>query len=161
MEECINILWDNEEGGFMDSDDHVLGVKVKGIQDSPHPAANSLSILLLLKLFVMTGKRKYYQYAEKALKIFSPIVKDMGVHAGFYYSALDAYFNGMKLELHSNPDSELSLSARSVFVPYMNMLYGEDEGYALACFRETCHEPLKNGEALQDFTRDKKYLENI
>jgi uncharacterized protein YyaL (SSP411 family) len=161
MEECINKLWDNEEGGFMDSEDHVLGVKVKGIQDSPHPAANSLSILLLLKLFVMTGKSKYYQYAEKALKTFSPIVKDMGVHAGFYYSALDAYFNCVKLELHTKPESELSLSARSVFVPYLNVLYRADEGYALVCFRETCYDPLKNGKELQEFLREKIYVENI
>jgi uncharacterized protein YyaL (SSP411 family) len=161
MEECIDKLWDSEEGGFMDSRDNVLGVKVKGIQDVPHPSANSLAILLLLKLSAMTGKHEYYQYAEKALKIFSPIVKDLGVHAGFYYSALDAYFNGIKLELHAKPDSELAQTARSVFIPYKSMLYGDDAGHVMVCFRETCHEPIRSGKELQEFIREKKYLENL
>ncbi len=160
MKECINKLWDPEEGGFTDSEDNDLGVKVKGIQDIPHPAANSLAIIILFKLSALTENRDYFELAEKALKVFSPIVKDMGVQAGFYYSALDAYFNGVKLELHSGHDSNMSHTARSIFVPYKNILYGEDKGNAVVCFREACHEPINNSEELHQFLLTKKYLEN-
>jgi uncharacterized protein YyaL (SSP411 family) len=161
MKECIDRLWDSEEGGFMDSRDNVLGVKVRGIQDVPHPSANSLAILLLLKLSAMTGQGGYYLHAEKALKTFAPMVKDMGVHAGFYYSALDAFFNGVKLELHSKADSELAQAARTVFAPYTSIRYGDEAGHALVCFREACHEPLRSGKDLQAFIREKKYLEKV
>ncbi len=79
-------------------------MRLKGIEDIPHPSSNSLSIIQLLKLFHMTGKAQYLEYAEKALRTFSVRAQDMGIHTGYYFSAMDAYFNMMKLMIEALPE---------------------------------------------------------
>jgi uncharacterized protein YyaL (SSP411 family) len=148
---------DKEVGGFFDSEDHMLGVKIKGIQDIPHPSANALCIQVMLKLYSITGKKDYHTYAEKTLTAFAHVAQDMGIHAGFYFSALDAYFNTVKLDIYSDPESDLSGTAKSLFVPYLNILYREDKGHAIACFKETCGEPLQDGKSLKEFFKEEKY----
>jgi uncharacterized protein YyaL (SSP411 family) len=39
MEICIDTLWDSDEGGFFDTDEHLLGMSLKAIEDIPHPSA--------------------------------------------------------------------------------------------------------------------------
>jgi uncharacterized protein YyaL (SSP411 family) len=53
---CMDRLWDRDEGGFFDTDEHLLDLKIKEIEDIPRPSANSLCIRLLLKLNLITGK---------------------------------------------------------------------------------------------------------
>ena len=125
---CIERFWDRDDGGFFDTDDAVLGLRLKGIEDIPHPSANSLGIILLLKLYHLTNKGFYLQYAEKALRAFSLRAKDMGMHSACYYAALDAYFHMLRLTLYTSPDSELTVAALSSFSPYTSIAYGEDRG---------------------------------
>jgi uncharacterized protein YyaL (SSP411 family) len=160
MNICINKLWDKDEGGFYDTDDDILEVKIKGIEDIPQPSANSVCIRLLLKLFSITGKEKYYMYAERTLKIFSSKAKDIGIHAGYYYCALDAYFNELKLTLHTKPSNELSDTAISLFHPYMSISYGEVRGCVVPCLKGFCYEPIKNTVTLKDFFKSRKYMRN-
>jgi uncharacterized protein YyaL (SSP411 family) len=158
IDSCIDKFWDKDEGGFFDTDKEVLGTRLKIIEDIPHPSANSLSIILLLKLYLMTEKEKYHHYAETALKMFSLQAKDMGIHSGYYFCALDAYFNMLKLSLQTSPNSELTGITLSSFSPYMSIIYGEDKGSIIPCFQNVCYEPIDRADTLKDFFIKHKYL---
>jgi uncharacterized protein YyaL (SSP411 family) len=151
MEKCLKGLWDTNEGGFFDSADAVLGIRLKGIEDIPHPSANSVGIMLLLKLYYITGKDKYNGYAETALKVFSKRARDMGIHSGYYYSALDAYYNMLMLTMETTYDSELTETALSFFSPYTTMVYAKDNGSVTPCVRGVCLEPVNSPDRLRDF----------
>jgi hypothetical protein len=160
MEICIKNLWDEDEGGFIDTDEHLLGMKIKSIEDIPHPSANSLCIILLLKLFFVTKKEEYLKYAEKSLKVFSTKAKDIGIHAGYYFCALDAYFNSLKLTLDASPSSRLAETAVSFINPYTTIIYGEDRDCIIPCFRDTCHEPVTDPGILRKFLKKKEYVKS-
>jgi uncharacterized protein YyaL (SSP411 family) len=153
MELCRERLWDNAEGGFFDSEDHVLGMKIKGIEDIPHPSANALCIMLLLKLHFITDKKEYLAHAEKSLRAFAPRAKNIGIHAAYYFCALDAYFNSIKFTLHTPPSTGLADEALSFLYPYTGILYREDKGCVIPCFKDICYEPLDNPSKLRDFLR--------
>jgi len=151
MSRSIELFWDKDEGGFFDTDEEVLGTRLKGIEDIPQPSANSIAIILLLKLAFMRDKAYYRTLAEKALKVFSSWGLAMGVHGGYYFSALDTYYNGLELTLNTPADSELADIARSTYRPYTIVAYKEDQGYASPCVRNVCYEPIKEPEALRKF----------
>jgi uncharacterized protein YyaL (SSP411 family) len=151
MSRSIELFWDEDEGGFFDTDEEVLGTRLKGIEDIPQPSANSIAIILLLKLAFMRDKAEYRTLAEKALKVFSSWGQAMGVHGGYYFSALDTYYNGLELTVNTPADSELAEIARSTFRPYIIISYKEDQGYASPCVQNVCYEPIKEPEALKKF----------
>ncbi|MCX5811561.1 MAG: thioredoxin domain-containing protein [Proteobacteria bacterium] len=93
MRACIGKFWDNENNGFFDTEEDVIGTRLKVTEDAPHPSANSVGIMNLIKLSNMPGSEEYLNYAEKALKCFSLIAQPMGIHGGYYYCALDAFFH--------------------------------------------------------------------
>ncbi|MBL7032451.1 MAG: thioredoxin domain-containing protein, partial [Nitrospira sp.] len=155
MDICINKLWDKENGGFYDSTDKLLGIQIKGIEDVPHPSPNSICIKVLLKLHFMTGNERYYKYAEKALELFSGHAMEMGIHAGYYFCALDSYFNTLNLNIYSASDSTLSKAVLASFTPHMNMLYGEDRDSVVPCFKSVCYEPVNNPEDWKCFLQEK------
>ncbi len=71
MTRTIELFWDEDEGGFFDTDQEVLGTRLKGIEDIPQPSANSLAIILLIKLSFIQDKSEYRTLAEKALRVSS------------------------------------------------------------------------------------------
>jgi uncharacterized protein YyaL (SSP411 family) len=151
MARTIELFWDDDEGGFFDTDEEVLGTRLKGIDDSPQPSANSLAGILLVKLAFMRDKAEYRSLAEKALAAFSSWGQAMGVHGGYYFSALEMFYNGLELTINSTPDSELSKVALSTFRPCESLLYKPDQGYASPCVRNVCYEPIKEPEGLKKF----------
>jgi uncharacterized protein YyaL (SSP411 family) len=151
---CMEKFWDGE-GGFFDAEQEVVGLKLKGVEDVPHPSANSLAIILLLKLHHMTGKNSYLQYAERDLQSFSLKAQEMGIHAGYYFCALDAYFHMLQVTIEALPESEMAESALSFSVPYMSIAYGEDRGRIVPCVKNVCYEPLKSSDVLRDFLMNK------
>jgi uncharacterized protein YyaL (SSP411 family) len=157
---CIKNLWDPDEGGFVDTDDQLLGMKIKSIEDIPHPSANSLCIILMLKLYFMTKKEEYLKYAEKSLQVFSSRAQNIGIHAGYYFCALDAYFNSLKLTLYASPSDELAETAVSFISPYTTFVYGEDKGYVVPCFSDTCFEPVTDAGILKGFLKKKEYIKS-
>ena len=148
---CLEKFWDRDEGGFFDTDSEVLGIRLKTIEDIPHPSANAISIILFLKLFHMTGKSEYLASAETSLKAFSASAKKMGIHTGYYYAAMDAYFNMLTLTLQTPLQSELAEAALSGFRPYQCIVYGEDEGSVIPCAGKACYEPITDPARLKDF----------
>ena len=153
METCIRKFWDREGGGFFDAENEVAGVRLKGVEDMPHPSANSLAIMNLIKLSYITHDTGYYHLAETALKSFASRTKDMGIHAAFYLRALDAYFHLMKLDIEATPRSAFADTALSTFNPYSVLVYGGDRGYVTPCRRGSCYEALHSPDALRDFLK--------
>jgi uncharacterized protein YyaL (SSP411 family) len=153
---CIKRLWDRENGGFFDTDEHLLEVKIKGVEDIPHPSSNSFAALILLKLHFITQKEEYLHYAEELFRAFSSRAKGLGIHCGFYFYALDAYFNALKLTLHTSPESELAGEALSRCMPYTFIAYGEDRGCVIPCMGNVCHEPIDDVGRLRDFLQGRR-----
>ncbi|TNF53410.1 hypothetical protein EP227_05980, partial [bacterium] len=157
MEHCINNFWDNEEGGFFNSDNPVLDIKMKGIEDISHPSANSLGIMLLQKLSYQLSKDTYSRYAEKSMKAFALRVKGQGILSGYYFASLDAYFNMLQLAIHST-GSDVREKALTFLSPYVTVNHGEDKGCVIPCRQGVCYDPLDTPEKLGEFFRKKKYL---
>ncbi len=151
---CLNKFRDIAEGGFFDTDSEVLGLRLKTIEDIPNPSANSLAIMLLLKLSVMTGKTEYHQYAEAALKRFAQYAKKAGLHAGFFYCAMDACYHMLKLSVEAAPGSELAEAALSTSYPYKCIVYGNDTGTVIPCLGKVCHKPVNNISGLREFLKN-------
>ncbi|HBR22476.1 MAG TPA: thioredoxin domain-containing protein [Nitrospiraceae bacterium] len=155
MDSCIKKFWDAEGSSFFDTDSEVIGLRLKGIEDIPHPSANAGGIMLLLKLYHLTDKNSYLQYAEKALRSFSIKATELGIHAGYYYAALDAYFNMLRLTLYTPHGSDLALTALSVHSPYTSIAHSEDRGYVLPCLKSECMEPVYSAEGLKIFLKNR------
>jgi hypothetical protein len=94
-----------------------------------------------------------------ALKVFSVQTKEMGLHAGYYFCALDAYFQMLKLTLPTTSSNPLAKTARTLFYPYVSYVYGEDNGCIIPCFRDVCYEPVRSPEGLRDFFRNQLKVE--
>ena len=153
MENCIAGFWDEGEGGFFDSIDAVAGVRLKVIEDIPHPSANALAITCLLKLSYIKDNDSYWRHAEAALKSFCLRAADLGIHSAYYYCAMDRYFNMLKLNLEVDPGGELAGAARLTFNPFIVLAYGQDKGLVTPCRKGSCYEPVVSAEVLREFLR--------
>ncbi|OGW29728.1 MAG: hypothetical protein A2X56_06470 [Nitrospirae bacterium GWC2_57_13] len=154
MDACLEKFHDKSDGGFFDTDSEVIGTRLKRIEDVPHPSANSLVIILLLKLSFMTGRDDYFRTAEESLAVFAVPAQEMGIHAGAYFCALDAYFTMVKLTVEANPASPLAFSARLLAGPYTSILYGQDQGRVIPCVGTACYSPVETPEALVSSIRE-------
>ncbi len=157
---CLDKLWDRDQGGFFDTDNHLLGMSIKAVEDMPQPSANSVCIRLLLKLFSVTGNNVYRQRAEDALRFFSVKAGEIGIHAGYYFSSLDAYYHHLKLTLHARPESVLSGTAVSMCIPYSDIMYDQDKGYVVPCIGNVCYNPIDDPGALKDFLNNRRHAGN-
>jgi len=101
MGQCVGNFWDKKDGGFFDTAGEVIGMRLKGIEDTPHPSANSTGIMCLIKLSLMLGRDEYMRYAESALTHFSSAARAMGIHGGYYFCALNAWFHMTKPDAHA------------------------------------------------------------
>jgi len=151
MNVCIDRLWDSENGGFFDSTDSLLDIRIKGVEDMPHPSSNSIAVILLMKLYHITGDEKYKGYADSALKYFSVKAQEMGIHSAYYFTALDASFNMLKLTMRTPPESELAKSALSFFRPYKSIVFEDDNRCIIPCIGNTCFEPITDSIGLENF----------
>ncbi|HET6515808.1 MAG TPA: thioredoxin domain-containing protein [Thermodesulfovibrionales bacterium] len=153
METCMRKFWSENDGGFFDSEDAVLGLRLRSVEDIPHPSANSVAIIVMDKLAALTQKESYHEYALRALRAFSLKAKELGIHAGYYYCAADAYFRSVVLSVEASPDSALADTARSCFRPHAYIRYGEDKGYVLPCGKGRCYDPIDDPRRLKDFLK--------
>ena len=151
MDDCVKKFWDDRDSGFFDSEGEVLGIRLKAVEDIPHPSANSVAALLLIKLHYITGHQRYMELAEKTLGVFAERAREMGLHASYYYCALNACFDMIILTTGS---PELARTASSVTLPYSTIIYRKGDGTATPCFRQRCYEPIGSAGALEKFLRE-------
>ncbi len=143
MTTCIKNFFDPAHGGFFDTEQEVLGTRLKKIEDTPHPSANAVAILLLLKLSLMTGKDEYRQFGEQSLRLFAGFAREIGVHAGTYFCSLDASFRMLKLAVEAAPGSDLAATARALTGKvYAAIVYGDDHDRVIPCGQNACSEPI-------------------
>jgi uncharacterized protein YyaL (SSP411 family) len=160
MRLCLERFWDSEGGGFFYNSTHILGIKMKGIEDISHPSANSLGIMLLLKLYHLTSRDIFKRYAEKALKTFASNADKNGIIAGYYFASLDAYFNMFRFSVYTD-ETTLKDIVCTFLSPYVSIVHGEDRGCVVPCYRGVCFEPISTPDELKDFMSGKKYLGNV
>jgi uncharacterized protein len=89
MHLAVERFGDPEGGGFFDraKDAAPLGgleVRRKPIQDSPTPAANSVAVIVLDRLYAFTGEKLYRDWAEKTLEAFVGLIPQYGLFAATY-----------------------------------------------------------------------------
>lgn len=149
MDECLARFWDSASGGFFDTSEEVLGMRLKGIEDVPHPSSNSVGIWHLLRLHYMTGEERYKERAAGSLKRFSERAALLGLHSASYYRALDAFHNVMSLRIEAAPTGALARAARETFRPYKVISYGPDKSQAIPCLRDRCLETVTTAEAMR------------
>jgi uncharacterized protein YyaL (SSP411 family) len=151
MADCLEKFYDGSEGGFFDTAEVVLGTRLKRIEDIPHPSANAVAIMDLLRLFHLTGKERYRHLAEQTLRIFAGAARDMTVHAGSYFCALEASFRMLKITVESAPEGDLARAARALAgLAFTTIAYGADNGRVIPCLRDVCSEPLYDALTLRD-----------
>jgi uncharacterized protein len=86
---AVERFGDPEGGGFFDraKDAAPMGgleVRRKPIQDSPTPAANSVAVIVLDRLYAFTGEKLYRDWAEKTLEAFVGLIPQYGLFAATY-----------------------------------------------------------------------------
>jgi len=151
MTECLEKFYDKGEGGFFDTENEVLGLRLKRIEDVPHASSNAVAVMLLLKLSLMTGKEAYRSVAEQTLRLFTASARKMSVHAGAYFCALDAWFSMVTLTVEAPPDSELARRARLLSGKrYTTIIYGDNKNRVIPCKQRQCYEPIADSETLSE-----------
>ncbi len=154
MAVCRERFLDTAEGGFFDTEQEVLGTRIKRIEDVPHPSANAVAIQVLLKLSSLIGKKEYRYEAERSLRLFAGLARQMGIHAGSYFCALHAYYHERSLTVEAAPDSSLARAARLAAArSYAGISYGPDAGRVIACTDCVCLQPVSDVSALPDIFR--------
>jgi uncharacterized protein YyaL (SSP411 family) len=138
---CLRTFGDRE-GAFFDTAEDVLGTRLKRVEDIPHPSANAVAILQLIKLWHITGTDAYRATAEKALKAFVRAAEGMSIHAGMYCCALDSWFSMLTLTIEAAPESDLAHAARRLAGRATVLVYGEDRNRIIPCVNGACAEPV-------------------
>ena len=88
--------------------------------------------------------------ADRALGIFAASASELGVHAGSYFSSLDASFRMVRLTVEASPESDLARAARALAGQrHTAILYGEDHGRVIPCKQNVCFEPIQRPADLQ------------
>ncbi len=151
MDACLAAFGD-PGGGFFDTQDEVLGLRLKRIEDIPHPSANAVAVQQLIKLGHITGQERYQEAAERALAAFASSVEGMSVHAGAYASGLDARENILQLRVEAPAESSLGRAALGILGPATVVVHGADQGRVLPCSHGTCHEPAARPDDLERFS---------
>ncbi len=150
MTSCLAKFYDSSEGGFFDTEHEVLGMRMKRVEDIPHPSANAVAIMMLLKLSLMTGKDEYRKLAARSLAIFAPLALEIGVHAGAYFCGLNASFRMLKLTVEAPPESELARNARALSgSAYTVIVYGRARGRVIPCVGNVCQAPISDPDELR------------
>jgi uncharacterized protein len=88
----------DDKGGFFDipkgyGTTGLLSISNKPIQDSPVASPNSMAILVLNKLWMLTENQKYRTCAAQSLSYFANTARDYGMYASRYFLALNEYLN--------------------------------------------------------------------
>jgi len=89
MRLAVERYGDPDGGGFFDraKDAAPMGgmeIRRKPLQDSPTPGANSVAVIVLDRLYGLTGEKLYRAWAEKTLEAFVGLVPQYGLFAATY-----------------------------------------------------------------------------
>ncbi|HSW64254.1 MAG TPA: thioredoxin domain-containing protein [Dissulfurispiraceae bacterium] len=147
---CRARLWDAEGGGFHDTDTALLGIRLKPSDDMPHPAANSVAAMVLLKLYRITDEEAYRSDAEAVLRAFVARAAAMGLHAGAFFYALDMWYSGITLTVGAGTaGSQAAECVRRLL--FLTIRHGGMPGPPVPCSPARCFEPLADDTSVRSF----------
>jgi len=74
-----NLFWDEQRGGYFSSPaaDPFILVRLKDDNDGAEPSSNSVSVRNLRRLFELTGRTEFQQYAQQTVNAFGGILQQM------------------------------------------------------------------------------------
>lgn len=131
----------DEKGGFFMTADHSekLLVRPKEVYDGAIPSGNSAAFLNLMKLFLITGKPEYEEYASGLEKEFAPMVERSPSNCAlFLCGAMFADGPSYEIVLVAKPGDpakqELLNIINAQYLPYKVVLY-RDESTQQTIFR--------------------------
>ena len=180
MRLAVERFGDPEGGGFFDraKDAAPMGgleVSRKPIQDSPTPAANSVAVIVLDRLYAFTGEQFYRDWAEKTLEAFVGLIPQYGLFAATYglaallhsrhpiqvvvlgsandpkaaelENAANKIYRFGKAVLRVTPEKLASASLASALRETLPHLDAA-KAQALVCVETTCHPPVTSAAQL-------------
>lgn len=157
MKSCIDKFWDKDEGGFFDIEEPLLGVRLKGIDDTPHPSPNAQAIILLIKLSSILDNGLYRKFAEDTICAFAHNIENMGIHAGYFFNALDFYFNMLELTFYADTPLDFKKAIISAPYPYKAINYSASGGgFMRLCLKGICYDVIKTYDEFLQFLKNKK-----
>jgi uncharacterized protein len=181
MRLAVERYGDPDGGGFFDraKDATPLGgmeIRRKPLQDSPTPGANSVAVIVLDRLYGLTGEKLYREWAEKTLEAFAGLAPRYGLFATTYglaallhaqhsmqvvvlgaagdphAAALEKAANGIyrfgKSVLRVTPEALASASLAPALRETLPHL-DACKPQALVCVETTCYPPTADVEKLQ------------
>jgi uncharacterized protein YyaL (SSP411 family) len=124
MSICLERFAD-ADGGFFDTVSPVLGARLKRVEDVPHPSANAVAAVLLLRLHHITGSEQRFSGRGEKLEAFS----GSAGHTDPCRTLLRALMRGSTCQtaVVAGPESECRAS-RSLSGSVTVVVYGEDRG---------------------------------
>ncbi len=155
MDLTIEKFWDEKNSGFFDTEREVLGTRLKTTDDAPHPSAGSVAVMLLVKLSGTLKNDRYRALAERTLKGSIVSARQAGVHAGYFFAALDAFHHMVSLELEGSLPADLLSEARASVMPLSAISYrkgGADR--IIPCRGAACFDPIIDVNALRKFMKE-------
>jgi len=158
MDLTVERFWDGERGGFFDTEEEVLGARLKAAEDSPHPSANACAVILLVKLAAILKRQRCRDLAEGTLKAFIHNARKMAVHAGYFFAALDVFYHLLSLEVEGTTRTELMETCLASVMPYTAISHSPGEGRIVPCFGSVCYDPLLEANHARDFLEKRPYL---
>ena len=157
MDQTIERFWDKGSGAFFDAEGEVLGSRHKGSEDIPQPSANSMAIMLLIKLSAILKNTAYRDYAEAALKALAPEARRSGVHGGYFFAALDAFYHLISLDFEGRPDALIE-EGLAIPKPFSAVGYRPGRGRLIPCLGTVCYDPIETTHQLKAFFEEKPFL---
>jgi len=96
----IGHFWDGADGGFFQTADDSTGTvaRRKSFTDGVLPSANSVGLLLLLRLGRLTGRLAYQELAERLVRRFPPDASRNALAFSYFLRAVD-FFAGPTWEI--------------------------------------------------------------
>jgi uncharacterized protein len=172
---------DPDGGGFFDraKDAAPMGgmeIRRKPLQDSPTPGANSVAVIVLDRMYGLTGDKLYHDWAEKTLEAFVGLVPQYGLFAATYGLAalLHARHSLQVVVLGAAGDPQAAALEKTANETYRfgksvlritpETLAGASlapalretlphldatKAQALVCIETTCHPPVADAEKLK------------
>ena len=89
--DCLAHFWDHDQGGFFTgpADGEELLVRQKEVMDGAIPSGNSMALVNLLKLSLLTGDADLESRADELVRAFSGTVRQMPAGCTFLLCGLD------------------------------------------------------------------------
>lgn len=102
-----------------------------------------MAIIILLKLSKILNDTSYSGYAEDIIEAFIGRANSMGIHAGYFFTGLNAYFNMYEITIQNLAPDNLKEKALSFFYPYKTIRYEDGGEKIIFCVNGVCHEPFQ------------------